>query len=106
MVDQSLATGFIAINTRQQRASLPFKPGVLVRKVYNNDFITFFSMYNVCQALCGSGCNTLSHEGLANINTWKRMFYPLIVLGDAFKEYPQYMLFLEIRKLLAEIPLT
>ena len=27
IVDQSLVTGFIPINTLQQRASLPFKPG-------------------------------------------------------------------------------
>ena len=44
MVDQSLAAGFIPINTRQQRASLPFKPGVLEKKVYNNEDITFFSV--------------------------------------------------------------
>ena len=42
IVDQSLAAGFIPINTRQQRASLPFKPGVLERKVYNNDDVIFF----------------------------------------------------------------
>ena len=24
------------------------------------------------------GCNTLSHSGFTNLNTWKRMFYPLI----------------------------
>ena len=35
IVDQSLAAGFILINTRQKRVSLPFKPGVLERKVYN-----------------------------------------------------------------------
>ena len=40
---------------------------MLERKVYNNDDITFFS-----------GCNTLSHSGLVNINIRKRMFYPLI----------------------------
>ena len=44
IVDQSLAPGFIPINTWQQRASSPFKPGVLERKVYNNDDITFFSV--------------------------------------------------------------
>ena len=27
IVDQSLAAGFIPINTRQKRAPLPFKPG-------------------------------------------------------------------------------
>ena len=42
IVDQSLAAGFIPNNTRQQRASLPFKPGVLERKVHNNDDIKFF----------------------------------------------------------------
>ena len=87
IVNQSLTAGFIHINTRQQRASLPFKPDVLERKVYNDDDITFFSALrfakpecdNVLQPspLCGSGCNTLSHSGLANANTWKRMFYPL-----------------------------
>ena len=41
-VDQSLAASFMPINTRQQRASLPFKPGVLERKVYNDADITFF----------------------------------------------------------------
>ena len=45
MGDQSLDVGFIPINTWQQRASLPFKPGVLERKVYNNDDITFFSIF-------------------------------------------------------------
>ena len=89
IVDQSLAAGFIPFNTRQQRASLPFKPGVLERNVYNNDDKTFFSVLafampscdNVLQPspLCGSGCNTLSHKGLANVNTPKRMFYPLIM---------------------------
>ena len=29
--------------------------------------------------LRGSGCNTLSHSGLANVNIGKRMFYPLII---------------------------
>ena len=37
IVDQSLAVGFILINTRQQGVSLPFKLGVLERKVGNND---------------------------------------------------------------------
>ena len=85
IVDQSLAAGFIPINTRQQRASLPFKPGVLERKVYNHDNKTFFSLAkpecdNVLQRLPlrGLGCDTLSHSGLAKVNTQKRMFYPLI----------------------------
>ena len=60
--------------------------------VYNNDDLTFFSVYqrakpssnNVLQPspLRGSGCNTLSHSGLANVDTQKRMFYPLIELRD------------------------
>ena len=33
IVDQSLAAGFIAINTLEQRASLPFKPCVLERNM-------------------------------------------------------------------------
>ena len=33
IVDQSLAADFIPINTRQQMVLLPFKPGVLERKV-------------------------------------------------------------------------
>ena len=89
IVDQSLDAGFIPISTWQQRASLSFKLGVLEKKVYNNDDITFFSVLmfskpkcdNVLQPepLSSEGCNTLSHEGLANVNTWKRMFYPLII---------------------------
>ena len=86
IVDQSQAAGFIPINTQQQRASLPFKPGgsVLEMKVYNNDNITFFSPLTFVKPsrdivlqpspLRGSSCNTLSHKGLANVNTWKRMF--------------------------------
>ena len=89
IVDQSLATGFIPIpiNIGQQRASLPFKPGVLERKVYNNDSKTFIYVFTFAKPefdsllqhlpLRGSGCNTLSHLGLANVNTRKRMFYPL-----------------------------
>ena len=67
---------FIPINAWQQRASLQFMPGVLERKVYNNDNKTFFSISmfakpscdNVMQSflLRASGSNTLSHEGLAN----------------------------------------
>ena len=44
IVDQSLAAGFIPMNTRQQRASLQFKPSVPERKVYNNEDIAFFSV--------------------------------------------------------------
>ena len=86
--DHSLAAGFIPINTRHQRASLPFKPSVLERKVYNSDYITFFSVLMFAKPECDyvlqpsplpvSDCDTLEHLGLANVNTWKRMFYPLI----------------------------
>ena len=79
IIDQSLAPGFIPIYTPQQRASLPFKPGVLERKVYNNDDKILFSVLTLAKPLCdnvlqpsllrGSGCNTLSHTGLANFNT-------------------------------------
>ena len=84
-----LFVDFIPINTQQQTASLPFKPGVLEMKVYNDEDKTFFSVLtfaklpcdNVLQPsrLCRLGCNTLSHLGLANVNTRKRQFYPLIV---------------------------
>ena len=47
IVDQSLATGFISIHTRQQKVSFLFKPGVLERKVCNSDDITFFSVLSL-----------------------------------------------------------
>ena len=52
---------------------------MLERKVYNNDTFAKPSCDNVLQPspLRGSGCNTLSHSGLANVNIRKRMFYPL-----------------------------
>ena len=88
IVDQSLATGFIPINARQQRASLPFNPGVLERRIYNNDDITLFAILTFAKPSCdnvlqlsplhGSGCNTLSHWVLADVNTRKTMFYLLI----------------------------
>ena len=34
--------------------------------------------------LRGSGCNTLSHWGLANVNIRKKMFYPLIIRGPSY----------------------
>ena len=83
IVDQSLAAGFIPINTRRQRASLPFKPGVLERKVYNNDDKTFFSVLTLAKPECGVyqpssisglGCNTLSHSCLAKVNIRKEYF--------------------------------
>ena len=45
IVDQSFAMSFIPIITLQQRASLPFKPGVLEMKVNNYDDITFVSVF-------------------------------------------------------------
>ena len=54
---------------------------LLERKVYNNEDITFLSVYYRLPSphliMCGSDCNTLSHKGLANVSTRKRMFYPL-----------------------------
>ena len=58
VVDHSLAVGFIPSNTRQQRASLPFKPGVLERKVYNNDDKTVFSILKFAKPECD---NLLQH---------------------------------------------
>ena len=52
IIDQSLAAGFIPIYTGQQRASLPFKPGVLERKVYNNDDKTLFSLSMFAKPEC------------------------------------------------------
>ena len=53
-IDQSLAVGFITVNARQQRASLPSKPGVVERKVYNNDDITIFVVLTFAKTLCGN----------------------------------------------------
>ena len=101
IVDQTLTVGFISINSRQQRASLPFKPDMLERKVYTNDDITFlFALMSTkpeCDVLqpepllSGSGCNTLSRSGLANVNTGKRMFYPLSKhhLPMSWLQYPK-----------------
>ena len=52
IVDQSLAAGFILINTLKQMASLPFSPGMLERKVYNNDDIIFFSVLTFAKPEC------------------------------------------------------
>ena len=61
IVDKSLSVGCIAINTRQQRASLSFKSAVLERKVYNNDDITFFSVLTFAKPECD---NVLQPETL------------------------------------------
>ena len=60
-VDLSLAAGFILFNTRQLSASLPLKPGVLERKIYNNDNMTFFSILTFA--------NPASQFGLQHINS-------------------------------------
>ena len=52
IIDQSLAAGYFPGNTKQQRASLPFKPGVLERKVYYNDDITFFTVLTFAKPSC------------------------------------------------------
>ena len=62
--------------------------GRYITPVYNNDDILFFrvstsakpSCNNVLQSspLRESGCNTILHSDLANIDTWNRVFYLLI----------------------------
>ena len=52
IVDQSLAAGFILIDTWQQRASLPFKPDVLERKVFNIEDIPLFSVLAFAKPEC------------------------------------------------------
>ena len=65
-------------------------------KVYNNDDdITFFSVLTFAKPSCdnalqpsplpSSGCITLSHLGLANINKRKRMFYSLSIVHTTTK---------------------
>ena len=104
---QLLAAGFIPINTWQQRASLPFKPGPgylelcsvnvcagkegIQQSQYNICFhvLTFAkpSFDNVLQPSWhgGLGLNTLSHSGLASVNTPKRKFYLLNDTWSFFK---------------------
>ena len=81
--------GFIPINTRQQRASLPFRPGqghclqvkMASLSAMEDITMTIYILFrvltfakpncdNVLQPspLRGSGCNTLSHSGLVNVN--------------------------------------
>ena len=66
LIVDHLAAGFIPINTRQQRASLPFKPSVLEKNVYNNDNITFFSVSTFAKPSCD---NVLQLKPLQHINT-------------------------------------
>ena len=91
IVDQSLTTGFILINTLQQRASLPFKPGVLEGKihVYNNDNKTFFYVLTFAKPSCenvfqpsplrGSCCNTHHTPAWQTLIYIKECFSPLIL---------------------------
>ena len=84
IVEQSLAAGFIPVNTQQLKASLPFKPGDLERKIFNNDDITFYCVLTLAKPSCDnmmrhsplrdSSCNTLSHSGLANVIHGKECF--------------------------------
>ena len=89
IVDQSLAMAFISINTQQQRASLPVKPGILERKVYNNDNKTLFSVFRFAKPLyvmcCGLHCFSVWAATHDHTQAWqmlihcvqKRMFYSL-----------------------------
>ena len=61
---------------------MPFKPGMLESGgiKYNED-ITFYSVLTFPKPPCDNVLQPkppLSHKGLANVNTRKRMFYPLI----------------------------
>ena len=95
IVDQSLAAGFIPINTWQP--SLPFKPGQgyfelcsvnacagkkgILQWRYNIPLRLWTFVKPSCDNVAwlrGSGCNTLSNSGLANINIRKRIFILLI----------------------------
>ena len=94
IVDQCLSAGFIPINTRQQRASLQFKPGVLESKVYNNDNITFFSVLTFAEPSCdnvlqssplrGLGYNTLSHSrsGVRAAIHYHMRAWQMLILGN------------------------
>ena len=80
IVDQSLAGGFIPINTQQQRASLPFKPCVLESKVYNNDHITFFSvLLTFAKPSCDNVLQpSLLHcSGYYHMRAWQGLYHPL-----------------------------
>ena len=60
-------------------------------KVYNNDDIAFFSLYQRFQSPCVIMCyspirDTLSHSGLANVDTRQGMLYPLINLLEKRRE--------------------
>ena len=72
---------------------------MLDKKVYNNDDITFFSVYQrlpspsvimYCSHELQS--NTLSHSGLSNVNIAKRMFYPPSVDPDQMQHYAAFHL--------------
>ena len=68
IVNYSLAAGFSPIYTCKwhQRASLPFKPGVPEREVYNNEYTALFSVLMFEKPFCD---NVLQPEPLQHINT-------------------------------------
>ena len=68
IVDPSLAAGFIPINAQQQRPSLPFKHGVLERKVYNNDDITLFSILTFAKPECDNVLQLCSHTWASSLH--------------------------------------
>ena len=81
IIDQSLAAGFIPINTWQQRASLTFKPRVAGKEgtVYNNDDKTLFSVLTFAQPECD---NVLQPECIAvwgathyHTRAWQRLIF-------------------------------
>ena len=77
IVDQSLAAGFIPINTWQQGVSRCAGNEVMV---YNNDNKTFFSILTFAMPSFDNVLQlSLSHSGLASIYIRKRKFYPLNV---------------------------
>ena len=72
---------------------------MLERKVYTNDDFASFSVLMFARPSCDNtprtithyhmSDNTLSHQGLVNVNTQKRMFYllifaPTVCRGSAF----------------------
>ena len=66
IIDQSLAAGLHSHYYMAAEGFIAFKPGKLERKVYNNDDITFFSVFR------GERCKTSSHSDLENINTQEK----------------------------------
>ena len=68
-----------------ERASIGMKPSAIngieaLGQLFRNVVLQLYHKH-MCWLgrLRVSGCNTLPHSGLANVDTWKRMFYPLII---------------------------